>query len=181
MYHFPMYFSMFFVFFYRTPPGDDFGRVQAPIYARNWVLEPFQLFWAKKFIKNHEANLPGPTWGAGPPPATATSGPKRSKTMFSLIVHRFWIDFGTILDGFSMIWEDFLMVFSIWLHTFWRRFQIGWWEYANVKNLFAGCYWQTSFVCRLHLTNQICLPAAPYKQDLFAGCAWQTNFVCWRY
>ena len=65
-----------FRIFSKTTPGDYFWRVQAPIYVRKCgfgahfgisgvpQIESFQLFWVKKCIKNHEANLPGPTWGA---------------------------------------------------------------------------------------------------------------------
>ena len=73
--------------------------------------------------------------GALAPPATATSGPKLSKTKFSLIFQWFWMDFGPILNGCSMIWKDFLILFYIFLHVFGRRFPIGWLEYAKRKEL----------------------------------------------
>ena len=141
-----MDFSLIFHVFSRTPPLDDFWRVQAPIYARKCsfgtVLEfrgfpkwtRFNCFGLKKLSKTMR-QIYRDQPGAQPPPATATSGPKLSKTKCSLVFHRFWMDFGPMLDGFSMIWEDFLMFFSICLHTFWRRFPTGWWEYAKRKEL----------------------------------------------
>ena len=182
-----MYFSLIFRVFSRTPPGDDFWRVQALIYARKcgfgtiwrfrgfpkWIL--FSSLGLKRSSKTmrqiyqEQPGAQGPPLQRWPP----------AQNCLTQSFHWFFIDFGMILDGFSMIWKDFRMIFSIFLHTFWRRFPIG--NTRSAKNLFAGCYWQTRFVCRLHLTNQICLPAAPYKQDLFAGCVFQTNVVCWRY
>ena len=40
-------------------------------------MNPFQQFGAKKIIKNNGGNLPGPTWGAGPP----RNGDLRPKTV----------------------------------------------------------------------------------------------------
>ena len=146
MYHFPMYFSLFFHVFSRTPPRDAFWRVQAPIYARKFGFEAILGFrgfpkWILfnsfgLIIKNHGGNLLGPTWGAGPPLQRRPPAQNCPKQSF----HWFLIDFEQIWDGFSMIWEDFLMIFNIFVHTFWRRFPIGWWEYAKRKDSISIFY-----------------------------------------
>ena len=43
------------------------------------------------------------------------------------------MDYGPIWNGTSMIWKDILTMLNKFLHTFWRRFPICWWEYAKRK------------------------------------------------
>ena len=165
-----MEFSLIFHVFSRTPSGNCFWRVQAPIYARKcslgailefrgfpkWTLfNRFNLNKSSKTMRQIYQDQPG----AQAPPATATSGPKQSKTMFSFIFHWFWMDWGPILDGFSMFWEDFLMICIIVLHTFWRRFPIAWWEYAKRKELLLKSNYSHDFSDIARIIVNVSIPA----------------------